>query len=496
MKERSRKCGILLPVASIASDYGIGCFSEEAYQFVDCLAAAGQSCWQILPLGATSYGDSPYQSFSTFAGNPYFIDPKTLIKKGWITKEECDSYNFGKKKDRIDYGLIWESRFKLLRTAFKNSSIKSKKEFRSFNEENADWLEDYALYMAIKASCSNKSWSEWDNDFKRRDSGAIEKAKKKLSEDILFYKFLQYEFFEEWKSLKKYANDRKIEIIGDIPIYVAFDSADAWSSPELFKFDENCTPTGVAGCPPDAFSATGQLWGNPLYDWEYHKKTNYEWWMRRLKKAFEMYDIVRIDHFRGFESYYNIPYGAETAKNGKWEKGPGYDFFKTMKAVLGERRVIAEDLGFLTPSVLRLVKRTGYPGMKILQFAFDAGDDSTYQPHNFDKNCVVYTGTHDNDTTNGWFKSLDKKTRDYAIRYLHLEDVREQDISWEFIRAAYMSTAFLAVIPMQDVLSLGSESRINLPSTLGINWMWRMKKNAFTKKLQKKLRNMAKLYAR
>ena len=485
-----------MPITSLASDYGIGCFSEEAYQFADNLAAAGQSYWQILPLGATSYGDSPYQSFSTFAGNPYFIDPKTLIKKGWISKKEADSFNFGKNKGKIDYGLIWESRFKLLRIAFKNSKINADKNFHHFERDNAYWLEDYALYMSVKNSYENKSWAEWDEDIKLRNPKAIEAAKKKFAEDILFYKFIQYEFFTEWISLKKYANKKGVEIIGDLPIYVAFDSSDAWSNPELFQFDENSDPTGVAGCPPDAFSATGQLWGNPLYDWEYHKKTHYEWWMRRIKKSYELYDMVRIDHFRGFESYFNIPYGAKTAKEGKWEKGPGYELFKTMKEVMGERKVIAEDLGILTPAVLRLVKRTGYPGMKILQFAFDALGDSPYQPHNFDKNCVVYTGTHDNDTTLGWYRKLDKKTKAYADKYMKLKDVPEKEIPWEFIRLAYMSTANLAIIPMQDVLSLGSEARINMPSTLGINWIWRMKKNAFTKKLQKRLRDMAEIYVR
>ncbi len=485
-----------MPITSLASDYGIGCFSEEAYQFADNLAAAGQSYWQILPLGATSYGDSPYQSFSTFAGNPYFIDPKTLIKKGWVSKKEADSFNFGKNKEQIDYGLIWESRFKLLRIAFKNSKINADKNFHHFERDNAYWLEDYALYMSVKNSYENKSWAEWDEDIKLRNPKAIEAAKKKFAEDILFYKFIQYEFFTEWISLKKYANKKGVEIIGDLPIYVAFDSSDAWSNPELFQFDENSDPTGVAGCPPDAFSATGQLWGNPLYNWEYHKNTNYEWWMRRLKKSFELYDMVRIDHFRGFESYYNIPYGAKTAKNGKWEKGPGFELFKTMKEVLGDRKVIAEDLGYLTPAVLRLVKRTKYPGMKILQFAFDALGDSAYQPHNYDKNCVVYTGTHDNDTTLGWYRSLNKKTKAYTDRYMNLKDVPEKEIPWEFIRLAYMSTANLAIIPMQDVLSLGSEARINMPSTLGINWIWRMKKNAFTKKLQKRLHDMAEIYVR
>ena len=496
MEEKKRKCGILMPVTAIPSEYGIGCFSKEAYEFVDDLAAAGQSCWQILPLGPTSYGDSPYQSFSTFAGNPYFIDPQTLIKKGWITKEECDKYDFGKNKVKIDYGKIWESRFILLKSAFKHSKIDGNADFAQFVESNKEWLEDYAMYMAVKASYDNRSWAEWDDDIRLRKAEAIKEAKEKFAEDILFYEFLQFEFDEEWKALKKYANDKGIEIIGDIPIYVAFDSADAWANPELFQFDEELKPKAVAGCPPDAFSATGQLWGNPLYDWDYHKKTGFEWWMKRLSKCFELYDIVRIDHFRGFDEYYSIPYGAKNAVKGKWRKGPGYALFAEMKKKLGDRPVIAEDLGFLTPSVLKLVKRTGYPGMKILQFAFDSRDDSDYQPHNYKNNCVVYTGTHDNETTRGWFNSINKKDREYAVKYLHLEGVPEDKIAWEFIRAAYMSVADLCVIPMQDFLNLGSEARINEPSTLGKNWQWRMKKNAFSKKLQKNIADLAKLYAR
>lgn len=496
MQEKSRKCGVLMPIFSLPSKYGIGCFSKEAYEFVDGLAEAGQSCWQILPLGPTSYGDSPYQSFSTFAGNPYFIDPETLIKKGWISEKECNSFNFGKNPTKVDYGKIWDSRFKLLKIAFENSKIENDADFKKFVKDNADWLPDYALYMAIKADNDNKAWSEWSEDLKRRDKDAIDKAKIKFADEILFYEFLQFEFLQEWTALKKYANEKGIEIIGDIPIYVAFDSADAWSSPELFWFDEDCNPVAVAGCPPDAFSATGQLWGNPLYNWDYHKETNFAWWMKRLAKCFELYDVVRIDHFRGFDSFYCIPFGATDAKKGKWKKGPGYALFDTMKKELGDRKVIAEDLGFLTPSVIRLVKRTKYPGMKILQFAFDSRDDSDYQPHNYERNCVVYTGTHDNETTRGWLNVISDKDRSYALRYLHLEDVKEEELAWEFIRAAYRSVADLAVIPMQDFLNLGSEARINEPSTLGKNWQWRMKKNAFTKKLQKRMKELAKLYAR
>ena len=495
--EEMRKCGILMPISSLPSEYGIGCFSKEAYEFVDELKNAGQSFWQILPLGPTSYGDSPYQSFSTFAGNPYFIDPETLVKKKWLTKAECDSYNFGRNKQSVDYAAIYASRFKLLKKAFSRSKIASDKGFAGFLKKNDFWLPDYALYMAVKGSFDNKSWIDWNEDIKLREPRAMEKYRKKFATEILFYEFQQYEFVLEWKDLKKYANDNGIKIIGDIPIYVAFDSSDAWAEHELFQFNDDCTPKAVAGCPPDAFSAEGQLWGNPLYDWEYHKKTGFAWWMKRLSHCFEMYDVVRIDHFRGFDAYYAIPYPAVNAVHGKWEKGPGYELFRTMKRELGDRDVIAEDLGFLTPSVFRLVKRTGYPGMKVLQFAFDSREESNYLPHNYNNNCIVYTGTHDNDTTLGWFRTFARADRDFAVRYLNIpKDIKDSEIPWAFIRAAYSSVSMLAIIPMQDVLSLDGKARMNRPATLGGNWQWRMRSGAFTKRLQKRLYDMAKLYSR
>ncbi|MCR5651982.1 MAG: 4-alpha-glucanotransferase [Lachnospiraceae bacterium] len=392
-----RHAGVLMAITSLPSKYGIGCFSKEAYRFIDDLHDAGQSVWQILPLGPTGYGDSPYQSFSTFAGNPYFIDPETLIKKGYITKRKCDSYDFGNDPERVDYEKIYLSRFKLLKEAFKKFDLKDKG-FLSFVRKNSFWLSDYALYMAVKASFDNKSWQEWDDDIRLRKKEALKKYTAKFEKEILFYEFLQYEFAVQWKELKEYANSRGIKIVGDIPIYVALDSADAWANPKLFQFNGDLRPVAVAGCPTDAFSKTGQLWGNPLYDWTYCKKTGYEWWMKRLSACFELYDIVRIDHFRGFDEYYSIPFPARDAVKGKWEKGPGYELFDVMKKKLGKKEVIAEDLGFLTPSVIRLVKRTGYPGMKVLQFAFDPREESDYLMHNYNSNSVVYTGTHDNDT--------------------------------------------------------------------------------------------------
>ena len=491
-----RASGILLPVSSLPSEYGIGCFSKAAYDFVDRLAEAGQRYWQILPLGPTSYGDSPYQSFSTFAGNPYFIDPDDLVKRGYLTKKQCDSYDFGDNAEYVDYAKIYESRFKLLREAWKNSKISEDPAFRVFVKDNAYWLDDYALYMAVKVSFDNVCWVEWDEDIKTRKPEALAKYRKQFVEEIEFYQFQQYLFRIQWEKLKGYANDKKVQLIGDIPIYVAFDSSDAWANPELFQFDEDCNPTAVAGCPPDAFAATGQLWGNPLYDWEYHEKTGFEWWMKRLEACFKMYDVVRIDHFRAFDAYYSIPAGMKTAEIGTWEPGPGYALFETMKKKLGERAVIAEDLGFLTPSVLELVKRTGYPGMKVLQFAFDSREESDYLPHNYIHNSVVYTGTHDNDTTMGWYEKLPKQDKEFCDRYLNLAGKTPEEIKWEFIRAALSSVSDLAVIPMQDYLGLGSEARINTPSTLGDNWKWRMKDGAFTKELAAQIKEMTITYGR
>lgn len=489
-----RKCGVLLPVSSIPSKYGIGTFSKEAYEVVDFLEKAGQKYWQILPLGPTGYGDSPYQSFSTFAGNPYYIDLEEFVEKGWLTKTDCEACDFGNDENYVNYEKIYRSRFKILKKAYKKSGIAKDKDFCSFKKMNDFWLGDYALYMAVKNSFDGKSWVEWDKDIKLRKPAALKKYKEKFAEEIEFYEFQQFIFLSQWLKLKAYANKKGIQIIGDIPIYVAFDSADTWAGPELFQLDDNCNPIGVAGCPPDAFSSTGQLWGNPLYKWEYHKNTAYEWWMRRIAYCYELYDVVRIDHFRGFDEYYFIPYGDPTAEFGHWEKGPGYDIFKVMKEKLGNKSVIAEDLGFLTPSVIKLVKKTGYPGMKILQFAFDSREESDYLPHNYNNNSVVYTGTHDNDTTVGWYNTFNRKDKSFAKRYL---DIRtNKNVHWEFIRAALSSVANTAIIPVQDYLGLGSEARINTPSTVGNNWKWRLLKNQLSDELAEEIRVISKLYGR
>ena len=500
-----RSCGVLLPVSSLPSEYGIGCFSKEAYEFVDKLSEAGQGYWQILPLGPTSYGDSPYQSFSTYAGNPYFVDLEELKNLELIKEAELKKFNFGKNAKYVDYAKVHDSRFKALKIAFDNAKkllkagklkIEGAESFEAFKKANSLWLPDYSLFMAIKDSLGGIAWNEWEEGLRLRKAATLKKYKDKLADEVEFYAFIQWMFDIQWKKLKKYANEKGIKIIGDVPIYVAFDSADAWASPELFQFDEKFTPIAVAGCPPDAFSATGQLWGNPLYDWDYHKKTGYEWWMKRMARAFDLYDTVRIDHFRGFDTYYSIPYGRKDAVVGKWKKGAGVALFARMKEVLGEVDVIAEDLGYLTPSVIKLVKRTGYPGMKVIHFAFYGGGETTYLPHNHVANSVVYTGTHDNDTTLGWYRSLTKKVRDYTREYLNIQTEDEKEIVWDIIRSAYMSVGNLAIISMQDFLCLGSEARINIPSTLGGNWEWRMGKKDFTAKLAKRMKKLAITYGR
>lgn len=489
-----RRCGVLMPISSLPSRFGIGGFSKEAYEFVDFLAASGQSLWQILPLGPTGYGDSPYQSFSTFAGNPYYISLDFLIDEGLLTSEECSSVDFGDNAHKVDYEKIYYTRFALLKKAFERANVDENEEYKEFVENNKEWLKDYAMYMAIKDSLGGISWIEWDEDIRLRKPHAMAEYENKLASEIAFYCYQQYLFATQWMALKKYANKKGISIVGDIPIYVAFDSADTWANPELFQLDEENVPVAVAGCPPDAFSATGQLWGNPLYRWDYHEATGFAWWIRRLAHCFKLYDIVRIDHFRGFDEYWAIPYGDETAEFGEWKQGPGYKLFDAMKKALGNCAVIAEDLGFLTPSVLKLVKKTGYPGMKILQFAFDSREESDYLPHNYSNNCVVYTGTHDNDTVNGWIPSMSRKDLAFAKKYLNVK--RTSDICESLIRTALGCVADTAVIPMQDYLGLGSEARINTPSTLGGNWEWRMDRDACTEELSKHMLELAQIYGR
>ena len=432
-----RAAGILMPISSLPSEYGIGCFSKSAYEFVDWLKKAGQSYWQILPLGPTSYGDSPYQSFSTFAGNPYFISLEALVEEGVLTKAECEAVDWGKVKGSIDYKKIYEGRYPLLRKAYERSKVHENAEYQKFVEENSWWLSDYALFMAVKDRFDGVEWKLWADDIKLRWGPAMDYYREELYFDIEFQQYMQFKFYEQWMQLKAYANKKGIQIIGDIPIYVAMDSADTWAHPELFQLDEENVPVAVAGCPPDGFSATGQLWGNPLYRWGYHKETGYQWWISRLAYVFRLYDVVRIDHFRGFDEYFSIPYGAETAVDGHWEKGPGMDLFWKVREALGEKPVIAEDLGYVTDSVRDLVRDSGFPGMKVLEFAFDSRDSGSandYLPHNYPVNSVAYTGTHDNETLAGWWGSISKDEQKLTREYLcELFRVDSSDITIKFI---------------------------------------------------------------
>lgn len=495
-----RASGILFPISSLPSKYGIGCFSGEAYQFIDQLVEAGQTYWQILPLGPIGYGDSPYQSFSTFAGNPYYINLEQLVSYGWLTKEECDAVDFGGNEQFVDYGKLYEGRYGLLKQAFLRSQIEDNEEFQKFLEKNQDWIEDYALYMALKDQNGGRCWDEWEDDLRFRCPEILNQKKEELKEEILFYEFMQFEFRRQWFALKQYANEKGIKIIGDIPIYVSFDSADAWANKELFQFDEGGRPIAVAGCPPDGFSATGQLWGNPLYRWDYHKETGYEWWMKRLAFCFAMYDTVRIDHFRGFDEYYSIPYRAETAVDGHWEQGPGIALFQKAAELFKDKEIIAEDLGYVTDTVRQLVNDTGYPGMKVLEFAFDSRDSgsaSDYLPHNYSENSVVYTGTHDNETVIGWFcNGLQDNERAMVRDYLCDHFTPDEGMHIPMICGAMRSVAKLCIIPMQDWLGYGNEARMNTPSTSGENWKWRLKKDEFSDQLITKIFSITKRYGR
>lgn len=496
----NRTAGILMPIFSLPSKYGIGCFSKEAYHFIDWLKEAGQCYWQILPLVPTSYGDSPYQSFSTYAGNPYFIDLEALIEDGLLTNEECDAVDFGQESTSIDYEKLYYGRYKLLRKAYERADVGNNDDFKWFIGENAWWLNDYALFMALKSFFGGSSWTEWPQDIRLRYGYSMDYYNEQLYYEIEFQKYMQFLYQKHWYALKQYANENGIQIIGDIPIYVAMDSADVWANPELFQLDENNIPIAVAGCPPDGFSATGQLWGNPLYRWDYHKETGYRWWMNRLRYCFSFYDIVRIDHFRGFDEYYSIPYGESTAMNGSWQKGPGIDLFWKMWEVLGPQKVIAEDLGYMTDTVKQLVDASGFPGMKVLEFAFDSrdsGNASDYLPHNYCENCVVYTGTHDNETIQGWLKNITPEELAMVREYLCDELTPLDKLHHSMIHLAMRSVAFMCIIPIQDYLGLDNSARINHPSTLGgNNWKWRIRPEQISKELAIYIRSVTKTYGR
>lgn len=488
-----RNSGILLHISSLPSRHGIGKLGKAALQFVDFLQEAGVHCWQILPLSPTSFGDSPYQSFSVHAGNPYFIDFDLLTEEGLLERSMYDGITWENRPRLVDYEIQYECCFPILRRA--HQKFRPNDEYRDFLHRNENWLQDYALFMALKDRHLGKPWMEWEPALAMGEPEALAQAREELKTEIDFYCWVQFAFYHQWDALKRYANAHDVQIIGDIPIYTALDSVEVWAHPNLFWLDEEKRPIAVAGCPPDCFSRLGQLWGNPLYHWEEHERDGYAWWIARLEHAASMYDIVRIDHFRGFESYYAIPYGNPTAEHGTWEKGPDFALFQAVRQKLGKLNIIAEDLGNITPAVRRLLKRTGYPGMKVLQFAFDGDSANGYLPHNYQTpNCVVYTGTHDNDTLRGWLEDADKENLRFAKAYLHVE--RKSELPDALLRAAWSSIANLAVAQMQDILRDGRESRMNTPSTLGHNWQYRTTEADYTQKLIRRLRRMNSLYNR
>ena len=495
-----RSCGILLHISSLPAEHGIGTLGRDAYRFVDFLKKAGQSYWQILPVGPTGYGDSPYQSYSAYAGNPLFIDLDMLIDEGLLSIDDHDLLILDRKNDFADYAQLFSFKNIILQKAYgKFNDIaddEKKRKFEKFCRKNAFWLDDYALFMALKYHFRQKMWTEWDDDIRLRRPEAVASYSEKLADVINYWKFVQFVFFGQYKALKKYANKKGIKIYGDMPIYVSMDSADIWAQPEMFMLDEDNRPVKVAGCPPDAFAPTGQLWGNPLYDWEAMEKDGYKWWISRVKYSAKLFDLTRIDHFRGFESFYAIPAEDDTAEHGTWLNGPSMKLFRAIKAELGDVELVAEDLGFLTDDVRKMLKESGYPGMNVLEFAFGEDKaDSSYLPHNYNKNSVVYIGTHDNQTAKGWYDSASPKVRKFVDKYTHRSEY--ETAAEALIRTAYSSVSQLAVIQMQDILELGDEARMNVPSTIGNgNWAWRMDKEACTKKLAKKLKKLAKLYYR
>ena len=511
-----RESGILMPVSSLPGPYGIGCFGKAALEFVDFLAEAGQTIWQILPLSPTGYGDSPYQSCSAFAGNPYFIDLDALKAEGLLTAAQLKAEEWGENPLEVDYGTLYTSRYKVLRAAYQawreqcagqhGCAFYYPDDYYAFTLANEAWLEDYALYMALKTEHQMKSWTDWPREYRTRDAGALARFRAAHEEEIGFWKFLQYKFGTQWKAVKDYANAKGVKILGDIPIYVSADSVDAWVGGPLFELDGEGRFARVAGCPPDYFSADGQLWGNPLYNWPYHKQTGYAWWVQRVRHALGIYDLLRIDHFRGFDTYWAIPAGSATAKNGKWEIGPRMDLFNALEAALGKLPIIAEDLGELFPSVRELLADSTFPGMKVLQFAFGGGDNE-YLPHNHVKNCVVYPGTHDNTTlTDWWVNSATEKEKATAAAYLHLTPckptakevaaVKPDDARIALIRAALGSVADRVIIPMYDWLGLGAQAHLNTPGKLGGNWIWRAADGFAKTTLAKRVLEECEVYCR
>ena len=488
-----RESGILMHITSLPGPYGVGTLGVEAYRFVDFLKAAGQRCWQVLPLNPTGYGDSPYQSCSVFAGNPYMIDLDLLVEDGLLDAADLEGVFWGEEETRVDFGAQYFNRNAVLRKAF--ARFRRAEDFDAFCLENGRWLSDFALFMALKGKYDGKPWYEWDESLKFREPDALWKVRHELSEEIGFYSFVQFLFHRQWRALRAYAREAGIRIIGDVPIYVPLDSADVWSNPELFQLDAQLRPTAVAGVPPDAFTADGQLWGNPLYRWNVMKKNGYTWWINRLAAAQSRYDMVRFDHFRGFEAYWSVAADAETARGGHWVKGPGLPFIRAIQKALPKLELIAEDLGFLTPEVLTMLRDSGMPGMKVLGFAFDSREPSDYLPHNYCVNSVCYTGTHDNMTMRQWFDTASEDAVAYAKEYMALTE--QEGLVWGTIRTAMSSVCKLCVVPLQDYLDLGAEGRMNFPGTQsGENWTWRVKPGQTTPELAEKIHRMTVLYGR
>ena len=490
-----RSSGILMSIFSLPSPYGIGTLGKAAKDFVDFLSDAGQTWWQILPVGPTSYGDSPYQSPSSFAGNPYFIDLDLLREDGLLEQSEIDALCWGEDPSKVDYGLLYQNRFSLLQKATDRGWERDREQVEAFCKENADWLEDYALFMAVKRHFGMSSWLEWpDEDIRLRRPEAVQYYRQKLDGDVRLFTYIQFLFFKQWNDLRAYAHEKNIGIIGDMPIYVALDSVDVWASPENFQLDEKNVPIEVAGVPPDYFTAEGQLWGNPLYDYEKMEQDGYRWWVQRVRGAQKLYDVIRIDHFRGFESYWAVPFGEKTAINGRWVKGPGMSLVGRLIEAFPDIRFIAEDLGYPSPEVVQLLKDSGFPGMKVLEFAFDSRDSSNYLPHLYQPNSVCYAGTHDNDTLLGWLQQTNSEDFDMAINYLGLH--QEEGYVWGILRGGMGSVANLFIAQMQDYLELGIETRMNTPGSTGGNWLWRMLPDQIGDGLAARIRKMTKLYDR
>ena len=481
-------------ISSLPSPYGIGTLGKAAYDFADFLHRAGQRYWQILPIGPTSYGDSPYQSFSTCAGNPYFIDLDLLEQDGLLTREEIDAVDWGTDAGRVDYGFQYSVRFDLLYNAYLRGRDRDADALREFRDANP-WVEEYALYMALKRSNSMQSWEHWPEEIRLRRPGAADTYATVLAEDTNFFIYLQFLFFRQWNRLRDYVHGLGIRIIGDLPIYVPYDSCDVWANPQLFQLDEGGLPTGVAGVPPDYFSEDGQLWGNPLYNWDAMRADGYRWWMQRIAAAGRLFDVIRIDHFRGLESYWSVPYGDVNARRGHWVKGPGQDFIDAVRRSFPELHLIAEDLGFLTPEVIELQRNSGYPGMKVLEFAFDPREPSNYLPHRYTTNCICYSGTHDNETLVQWLDGASPETVQYVQEYLGLRD-RSECVSG-ILRAGMASVADVFIAQLQDYLELGAEARMNEPGTLSTkNWSWRVDASLLTDELADRIARMVKLYER